>query len=86
MYFGYVSVSEQPKTWARKHDSFASEEWIIAQVKWGPRWQFRGRNHIEITTYGQEGNRTVRVKIQAACTYSAGRIHRIDVFHIHLES
>jgi hypothetical protein len=66
VYWRLVVVGDQPKTWARRHDSFASEPWIIAKVKWGPeRWEWVGNGQFVIFTYGDEGNRKVRVKLKA---------------------
>lgn len=64
VFCGSVILDSQPRSWIRKHKSFASYEWLDTQVRYG-LWIPRGiPRHFIITSFVNEGIRYLTVEIQ----------------------
>lgn len=72
IYTGYVEIGPQPSTWIRKHRSFASNEWMISNIKYGEWMEVKGKNNcfeIEVSTFEGRKSITVIIKIRRYATY-----------------
>jgi hypothetical protein len=86
-YYGRIEIVPHVlNTWIPHHESFASVQWIEAQVRWG-HWEWHRESRIRFSIFPSfdQGRRNIRVEIRGNYyprTMSRRAYVKIDYAHV----
>mgnify|MGYP005852955723 CR=1 FL=1 len=80
IYTGQIELGPQPRTWIKKHRSFASRDWIESQIRYG-EWTKERNKQSSFLIYATnvDGIKpvTILLKLRLLDTH-------VLVFHVHV--